>query len=170
MPEAPNQRLVSRDVTLEQMQQIAKTGQLYGILDACDAPQVPQKARELNEKSAVSLYRGSAVEEYWAIAPYLFHVDESVFDWIVETLWKEPWGIFVLTKTDLATLRSHLRSFLKVQSPSGEQWIFRYYDPRVLRTYLATCSTEDLVEFFGPIRALGFSDEVSKSVVVVALI
>jgi hypothetical protein len=29
--------------------------------------------------------------------------------------------------------------------------LFRYYDPRVLRTYLPTCSQQDLGEFFGPV-------------------
>jgi len=31
--------------------------------------------------------------------------------------------------------------------------IFRYYDPRVLRAYLPTCSPAELNTFFGPVTA-----------------
>ena len=30
---------------------------------------------------------------------------------------------------------------------------FRFYDPRVLRTFLPTCTPEETTEFFGPVRS-----------------
>jgi len=143
------------NATLDEMRKIASSGQLYGVLDACDAPTVVVKAKELGEKRAVSLYHGSAEEEYWAIAPYLVRVDNAILDWIVPTLCKEPWGIFVVAEADLETLRKHFRRFLLAQLPNEEIWYFRYYDPRILEVYLSSCLFEELVEFFGPATALG---------------
>ena len=140
-------------VSLNDLREIAVSRRLYAVLDACDAPEVPAKCAGLGEERAVSLYRGSAEEMYWAIAPYLAIVDEVLLDWIVAELWEEPWGIFAVSDTDLETLQRHFRRFLVVQSPDGEQWYFRYYDPRVLPTFLGACTQTEIDEIFGPVEA-----------------
>ncbi len=33
----------------------------------------------------------------------------------------------------------------------GRILVFRFYDPRVLRAYLPTCTAEEIAQFFGPI-------------------
>jgi hypothetical protein len=45
-----------------------------------------------------------------------------------------------------------------VQLPDGKQWFFRYYDPRVLKTYLLVCELWELQKLFGPIRAFAVSE------------
>lgn len=125
----------------------------YVILDACDAPLVPVKVRELGDR-AVSLYRGAAERDLWAIAPYLARLDAELLDWIVENLWEEPWGIIISAATDLAGLRKHLRRFLMVEDPDGEQMYFRYYDPQVLPTVLETFAAEESKAFFGPMESI----------------
>jgi hypothetical protein len=45
-----------------------------------------------------------------------------------------------------------LRHFLIVHTSDGKAYYFRYYDPRVLRPYLPTCTAGELTEFFGPIQ------------------
>ncbi len=34
---------------------------------------------------------------------------------------------------------------------SGKKLFFRYYDPRILRAYLPSCTSTELAEFFGPV-------------------
>jgi hypothetical protein len=51
----------------------------------------------------------------------------------------------------LDVVRRHLRRFLRVTDERGKQLLFRYYDPRVLRIYLPTCTTAELETFFGPL-------------------
>ncbi|MGB9103172.1 MAG: DUF4123 domain-containing protein [Terriglobales bacterium] len=142
-----------QQTSLEQLRRFAEGGYLYAILDACDAPAVPEKARELGESAAVSLFKGSAQEDYSAVAPNLFKVSPETLDWIVATLWNQPWGVFVVSKADLESLRVHFRRFLLVQLPDGERWFFRYYDPRILKVYLSKCNERELHIFFGPVRA-----------------
>lgn len=140
-----------------------RPGSLYAILDACEEPRVPDMASQLGDR-AVSLYRGAAERDYWAIAPYLAVVDEPLLDWIVENLWEDPWGIFAITETGLASLRTHFRRFLKVQDPDGKELYFRFYDPRVLPTFLTTCNASEAEQFFGPVRSFCVQGEESHLV------
>lgn len=128
-----------------------RPGTLFAILDATDAPQVPTKVAEFGHR-AVSLYRGSAERDYWAVAPYLVSVDEAVLDWILKELWDDPWGIFARAETDLPSLRKHFRRFLVVLDPDGRQIYFRFYDPRVLPPILQSFIPDEMKEFFGPVE------------------
>lgn len=143
----------SRDITLDELSRLADGGYVYVILDACDAPTVPEKARSLGAERAGSLYNGSSQEDYWAIAPYLCKADSWLLKWIQESLWTEPWGIIAISKADMASVRAHFRKFLVVQSPEGEHWYFRFYDPRVLPVFLESSNEAELREFFGPVQA-----------------
>lgn len=136
----------------------AESGGLYAVIDACGAPSVPGRAEELGDHRAVSLYKGRAEEERWAIAPYLFAVDGVTFDWITSELWGTPWGFLVVADDSLEALRHHFRRFLTVKTPAGEEWYFRFYDPRVLRKYLDTCTAAERADFFGPTSGVGMTN------------
>lgn len=141
-------------VAFETLLGVARKGTLWAVLDACDSPDVPEKVEELGSTKAVSLYRGKGESEFWAIAPYLASVDEELLTWIKETLWAEPWGFFAEGPSDLEKLRGHFRKFLTVEDPHGKKMYFRFYDPRVLRTFLRSADEEGLREFFGPVERM----------------
>ncbi len=149
----------TREIDSEQLRELAAAGWVYAILDACDEPLVPPKMQELGEEKALSLFKGGAQESYWAVAPYLAKVDSGLLQWLGENLDGTPWGIFVFTKTDLLALHRHFRHFLIVQLHDGKQWFFRFYDPRILTTYLPGCNAAELKQFFGPVRGFGVAAE-----------
>jgi len=146
-------RIHNREATLEELCALADRGFVYVILDACDAPSVPEKARSLGTDRAISLYNGTAQEDYWAIAPYLCRADKYLLHWIEDTLWEEPWGIVAISTADLPAVRAHFRKYLIVQSPEGEHWYFRFYDPRVLPVFLESSNDQELNQFYGPVQA-----------------
>jgi len=39
-----------------------------------------------------------------------------------------------------------------VHDEAGKPLYFRFYDPRVLRTYLPTCNASELAQIFGPVE------------------
>ncbi|MDA1015137.1 MAG: DUF4123 domain-containing protein [Planctomycetota bacterium] len=127
-----------------------RPGTVYAVLDACDEPRVPEKVEELGDQS-ISLYRGQAEQDFSAIAPYLAIVDEPLLSWLIAELWDNPWGIFAITDASFPDVRKHFRRFLMVLDPDGNEMYFRFYDPRLLPTFLETCTQEELDEFFGPI-------------------
>ena len=161
----PSHLLQTTQLSLDALRDLAHSQRLYAILDACDAPSVPDKVEELGETRAVSLYRGMAEEEYSAFAPYLAHADADLVDWIAANLWHDAWGVFVVFDGSLPALRSHFRHFLIVDDPQGEEMYFRFYDPRVLRKYLPTCTSKELAQFYGGIEAFMVSDPADPAAV-----
>jgi hypothetical protein len=145
--------LHAREGSLQDLRRMAADGRLYAILDACDEPTVPPKITELGPEKAVSLFRGDAEHQQWAVAPYLARVEESLLEWIAATLWSKPWGIFAVAEGDLDSLRKHFRQFLVVEDPEGETMYFRYYDPRILALFLPACTQDELRTFLGPLKA-----------------
>lgn len=160
--------LSERATSVSRVCEWAERGRLFAIVDATDTPAVPERASRLGEGRAVSLYRGDAEESLSAIAPYLIHLDWPTLEWIIETLWPTPWGVLVLADTPLDALRTHFRKFLVVDGPAGESWYFRFYDPRVLPAYLASCDDEQLRAFFGPVLAYGLTDHETYGVKVLS--
>ena len=63
------------------------------------------------------------------------------------------------SETPLAALWRHLRAQVMVYGPNLDPMYFRYYDPRVLRSFLPTCTPRQLAEFFGPVGFFIAEDE-----------
>lgn len=107
------------------------------------------------------LYRGELPPDLAEVAPYLVGLTpEAPFtEWLLSEGWGRHWGIFARTTADFAAARRHFRRFLMVKHPDGRSLYFRYYDPRVLRVFLPTCSTEQLQVLFGPIHRFLCEDE-----------
>ena len=113
------------------------------------------------------LYSGTLPVSLETAAPYLVHLeyDDRRTRRFLEQAWGNSWGIFLKCDTRLHTLRRHLRGFLTVRGPSGGKLLFRYYDPRVLRVYLPSCSSEDLRTVFGPIERIWTESEPAGKIV-----
>ena len=128
-------------------------GKLWMILDAARDPEIfSLMGRSYQEKCC--LYAGELAPEVARAAPYLAEVEMT--DWFTKDLfgkgWGASWGILFRAQADLATLRKHFRRFLMAASPEGKKMLFRYYDPRVWRTYLPTCAPDELQYVFGPVK------------------
>lgn len=72
-------------------------------------------------------------------------------------------GILLLAPVGPKPLRLHLREIFQVTDEQDREYYMRFYDPRMLRLFLPTCTGDEAQEFFGPIRAiLVESDEPGK--------
>ena len=100
------------------------------------------------------LYSGDIPFELEVAAPHLVQLEfEDKFTRrLIERSWGNSWGVFLKSETRMERLRRHLRTFLRVKSWRGENLVFRYYDPRILRVYLPTCTSDELQKVFGPIQ------------------
>jgi len=133
---------------------------VYAILDGASVPQLPQTLARLGAE-AECLYRGELEPDMAQVAPYLAVVpfDHPFTDWLLQEGWGKHWGVFAISKADFRDLRMHLRTFLKVYGPDLTPLYFRYYDPRVLCTYLPTCNEQELRTVFGPVLRYLLEDE-----------
>lgn len=109
----------------------------------------------------VCLYRGDAAARMAEVAPYLveLHPLAAFTAWLLETAWGNSWGVFLNAQLPLERVQAHLRRFLMARMPGGQAVYFRFYDPRVLRVYLPTCTPEESAAFFGPITRYIVEDD-----------
>lgn len=130
------------------------------LFDAAKAEQMLFEAQEKNADNR-SLYLGTAQEELYGVAPYLFSLKEKTefLSWFFEQGWNNHWGVMLQTDAPFEEVFKHFRKFLMVKTEGGEQLYFRFYDPRVLRIFLPTCDRNQLSEFFGPIKSFITEDE-----------
>jgi hypothetical protein len=127
---------------------------LYAVLDAARDDRVLQLLRESVEMHR-SLYDGVEGEALDDVAPYLVRLPSGsrLLEQLVEEGWGGSWGIYLTSTASPTALRRHLRRFLVVANEAtGREVYFRFYDPRVLRVFLPTCSTLQLGELFGEVR------------------
>jgi hypothetical protein len=144
-----------RTVPADQLTAVAARGELFALLDACDEPSVSKRCRNSIGAPAKSLYQGKSDEHFWHIAPYLATVSPTELEWILEDLWRSPWGCFVISGAGMQALSNHFRRFLQVKGTDGKTYLFCFYDPRVLRAFLSSSSPKEIERFYGPVSLFG---------------
>ncbi len=119
---------------------------VYAVVDGASLPGLLAKLEE-HEPKNTCLFRGELPFDLAEAAPYLVKLEkENKFsNWLLDESLEEPCCIYAKTtvKDDFIQFRRHFRSFLRVESPEGKSLLFRYYDPRVMKTYLPICTVED---------------------------
>ena len=127
---------------------------LFAILDAARDIKILNLLLK-HQPQCQSLYEGAQGAKLAQVAPYLVELphDSPFLEVLVREGWGNSWGVYLTCDQDFAVVRRHLRHFLEVTLPEGKQVYFRFYDPRVLRVYLPTCTPDETRAFFGPIRS-----------------
>jgi hypothetical protein len=126
------------------------------LLDAARDPRIYARLTELGEVvRARSLYQGDIGESLAHVSPYLLALQQGEPNscWFAEAGFGQSWGLFIATPIGFDELRRHLRKFNIVYREDRAPLVFRFYDPRVLRQFLPTCTAGELRRFFGPIES-----------------
>ena len=135
------------------------SGRLYGVIDGARCIDLAYEAKLRFGKKIHSLFLPEVQTQLWDVAPYLVPIDpasEFVDSWAKR--WGTAAGVLLTSTADEEALAAHLRKIFVVEDDEKQEYFFRFYDPRVLRTFLPTCSAEQLEEFFGLIEALLVED------------
>lgn len=124
---------------------------LYAILDAARDQQILGRVQNCCEEYQ-SLYEEFKAIELAEVSPYLVRLPAGCgfLKELIDNAWGHSWGVYLTCPGSFADVRKHLRHFLKVES-NGKPFVFRFYDPRVLRVFLPACNPDELQQFFGPI-------------------
>ena len=124
---------------------------IYAILDGASIPNLLSNL-ESYAAEHVCLFRGELEPELAQTAPYLVLLKpKTAFtNWILSGFGRH-WGIYAESRSSMMEMRKHFRKFIMVYDRAGKPLYFRYYDPRVLRTYLPNCNSEKTQTIFGPV-------------------
>lgn len=125
---------------------------VYAVLDAAREDRLPAFLKAYSVEH-FSLYEGDTGEQMKDVAPYvaLLPKKSQLLPLLMKEGWGKSWGIYLNSDVDLTKVREHLRRLLTVKDEDGHLLYFRFYDPRVLRVFIPTCTPEENKDFFGPI-------------------
>lgn len=126
---------------------------VYALVDAARSESIYPTIMGANVASAC-LHRGKRAEELAWVAPYLvlLQPEDPFTHWLLDKGWGKSRASFVLSSATLNELNRHFRTYLTVYDEEGKSYFFRFYDPRVLRTYLPTCNAQEIKTIFGPVE------------------
>lgn len=87
------------------------------------------------------------------LAPALPWLVELRADENLMPVWKRDgagrnWGVALLSSLDIQHVKFHLKKFLNARLPDGTLAMFRFYDPRVMRTYFSAATPEEIAPWF----------------------
>lgn len=136
------------------------TPEICALLDAARDPRIYPMIRR-SRLDYRCLYQGDLHPALAAAAPYVVSLAaRSAFTReLIELGWGASWGLFLRSPAILQELVRHFRQFLTVKDDTGKVFFFRFYDPRVLRVYLPTCTPAEVRALFGPVEAMSLEGE-----------
>lgn len=125
---------------------------VYGLLDGARSPRIHANLLASGERYEC-LYAGDLPRPLASAAPYLVRLPlaQPFTQWLLASGWGRAWGLILLSEASILELRAHFRRLLRVKTAEGRECLFRFYDPRVLRAYLPTCTPKELAAVFGPV-------------------
>jgi hypothetical protein len=126
---------------------------LYALVDGAQAYELALMGRLMGHQ-LYTLFTGALARMSAHVGPLLVEIGErsGFLEKWTELIGRNA-GVLVETSADLETLVAHLRGVFVATDEEGNEYFFRFYDPRVFRAFVPTCRDEELREFFGPIAA-----------------
>jgi hypothetical protein len=120
----------------------------YAVVDTARDPALYELVCQ--SQSRQCLIGGKLPEPLAAAAPYLVRLQP---DEPLTKAWQGPgagqsWGIMLRSPLSIDPLRVHLKKFLQAKLPDGRVVLFRFYDPRVFRTYIRAALAEERAPWF----------------------
>ena len=99
------------------------------------------------------MFGGEVAPEVMAVAPFIVRLDPGrPFTKALQTQgWTDHWGITCHAAASLIDTRRMLRRNLEAMTPSGQNLLFRFYDPRVFVPFIEVATPADLDPWFDPV-------------------
>lgn len=130
-------------------------GEIANVYAVLDGASVKGLLKALDEKSPpyYCVMRGELSPDVEEVAPYLVGlVPGAPFtDWVLDAKPGDHAGIFATSRLSIQEMRKHFRALFTVYKENGDPMSFRFYDPRVMHSFLPTCNGGELKTFFGPV-------------------
>lgn len=124
---------------ISQLWNTPKGAALYCIVDAAVSDDLPEHLWRLvgkNTKAASLISENS--DDYLAVSPFLLELKEpdALYHYLLNICRTIPMGIFLISREPWIKVTEEATAWLWPRKQSGEQVLFRYYDPRVFSSLL----------------------------------
>lgn len=138
----------------------------FALLDGAGTPGLLDRLYGSPGLEFECLYSGELEPDIAEVAPYIARLEAgSAFAAWALGGWGERRGIFarVPAAVGMPELRRHFRKLNTVYGPDASPLLFRYYDPRVLGSFLATCEPDQVAQMFGPVSCFVLEREAAAA-------
>ncbi len=127
---------------------------LYGIVDSARNDEV-FRYLVTGDVKYKSLFEDTMDVQSYGVSGFLVECkkESPLFRWLTTEAWGDNCVIFFISKASFEGLFSHFQKFNRVYLEGDDVVLFRFYDPRVLRTYLPTCNQNEIETFFGEVKS-----------------
>ncbi|MEM7155977.1 MAG: DUF4123 domain-containing protein [Myxococcota bacterium] len=132
----------------------AKPSTVFGLVDGAQDERVfPMLTASGNDWRC--LYGTDLPRDLAAVAPYLVALASHYpfAGYFARYGRGHNWGVMLRSSASMDDISEHFAGMIRVRLPEGREVLFRFYDPRVLRAFLPTCTSKELDDVFGPVEA-----------------
>ncbi len=144
--------------------------EVFALLDGAMVRRLPDFLEDEEAEHAPLLPLLNEEPEEITRATYLTRVtrDSPVAAWLLSDGWGAKWGIWLSAAagTEFDDILGHLRELAQVRLPDGRIVYFRYYDPRVWRTFVPTCDAAQLDHLFSLPIVYGCESEDGRALLI----
>lgn len=129
-------------------------GSVYALVDGAQDERVHALLKaEGNDWRC--LYGSDLPRALAEVAPYVVGLSSHhpFAGWFARYGRGHNWGVMLRSAAPIDELAEHFAAMIRARLPQGREVLFRFYDPRVLRAYLPTCTKEELDAVFGPVES-----------------
>lgn len=106
-----------------------------------------------------SLFKGTKDEVLENVSPWIFRIENNFSEVINNESGLSLVGsVFIECDSGMEAIVRHLQQFI-YQVINGREYFFRFWDGRVLKKFLPTCSPVQLKEIFGPLKIFATDSE-----------
>jgi hypothetical protein len=136
----------------------------YLLLDGAQFDGLMQQVYLLHEAiDCTLLYQKTAYEALAEVGPLLVAVRPlSELAQVFQREWQATAGIWLESDADEAVLVEHLRSLIHAQV-EGVTVLLRYYDPRIIRSWLGPMTDNERDVLLGPVSRIRLADDTPET-------
>lgn len=125
---------------------------VYLLLDAARDPRIHDAITTLGTRRHCIF--GDVPPALARVAPHIVasDTDTPIASMFATEGRNRSWGMMLRSEAGIDDLAEHLYGLVRARLPEGREVLFRFWDPRVMRAYLPTCTAGELAHVFGPIE------------------
>ncbi len=138
---------------------VADAGEWFAVVDTARDPALVGIVRQCASQQC--LIGGEIAPVLAATLPYVVQLrnDEPLAQAWQSKGAGQSWGILLQSSQRIDQLRLHFKKFINAKLPDGTIALFRFYDPRVFRTYIRAALPEERAPWFRGITRFSVESE-----------
>lgn len=132
-------------LVIERMSTLWKGQPMFALVDAAAGEDAQRMIYEYPENK-LCIVQGWKQDMYSGFSPWLLSlkIERPSFEKMINQFWGKSWGIFLSSSLSESKLIDHFYQNWFVTLPDGSRQYFRYYDPRVFRSFFQVALVEQL--------------------------